>query len=205
MLSDVEIWNLAVDQLGERTIASFSGTDPMSVKARRIYPQCRDLLLRSHPWVFAMWKSEWPSLTPQMNPTMQFPTVNEGESIYLLPSDSLRIVRVGGEEHGKGIKYQVLDRFLIAPYTGPIPVRYVRRVTNPNKFTPDFIELLTLLIVMRVSDDLKEIHRSHGEFIKRFSESQLVDIGENLSNPPNAYVETESDILEGDSWLGVRV
>lgn len=129
MASEVEICNMILVPLGVDRISSLTEETEGARKCNATYTNFRDQELSSHTWSFATYRVQLAQTTgtPAFGYDLEFQ----------LPSDSLRIVNIDTMDYG----YKVEGDKLVTNYTTPY-VRYIRRITDPNKFTQPFIEVL---------------------------------------------------------------
>lgn len=129
--SPESICNLALDKLGADPIASISA--PVKANERllaRQYPIQRDVLLRSHRWLFAkVVRRLTPSGTPAEN------DIDDRLYRYIMPTDAVRAIRRSGST------WQVRGRELMDPSDSHIDVEFIVQV-EPAKFDPLFTEAL---------------------------------------------------------------
>lgn len=139
MASEVSIANSALRKIGAQTITSFDqGTDNANVVNDQ-YSDVRDALLRAHTWNFAtkLKKLARSSNTPAFEWDHQYP----------MPSDWLRIVSVADNDAGHGtVRYKIgfddNDGNVIFTGVDELWIRYIARVTDPNRMSADFREVL---------------------------------------------------------------
>lgn len=125
------ICNLALDKLGADPIASISA--PVKANERllaRQYPIQRDVLLRSHRWLFA---KELRRLTPSGAPLVN--DIDDRLYRYVMPTEAVRAIR------RSGTTWQIRGRELLDPSDAHIDVEFIMQV-EPAKFDPLFTEAL---------------------------------------------------------------
>lgn len=137
MASTVDIYNMALTLLGQNPISDPDGTDAGAQACRQVYTICRKTLLEEHPWNFAIKRTSLAqeTSTPESEFSYQ----------YTLPNDIIRIVKIYGdytpfsEEQGK-----------ILSDSNEIELVYVVNLTDPEKFSPLFTQLLTYDIAIAI-------------------------------------------------------
>ena len=154
--SEVAIANMALGWLGGELIISF---DDESVEARLIkanYEFARDAVLEDHSWTFATARTVLTPTTeePVWGSTMQF----------LIPPDTIRILRVSQTQNDEDNLDWVREGRLIIANRERIYVTYTKRITNPAEFPPNFVHTLAqrlaadLAIPLTESRSLQETH-----------------------------------------------
>lgn len=139
MPSEKDICIYALQHIGE--FADFVSLDDNSshaTVAKTAYPFTRDSLLERHTWNFA-------TRAVRLAPSAEKP-LSEGWYAYPLPADCIRVVDVYS-----GIPYETPTyqlelvgnaRCVVTP-AKDVWVRYIRKVTNTDFFTPGFVEALS--------------------------------------------------------------
>lgn len=137
MASNVQIANWALAKIGADTITSFTEDSKEARAVNLLYESVRDTVLRDHSWNFATKRISLPSLvsTPAWGYDYE----------YQLPSDCLRVISIQDDL----IAYKIEGRKLVTD-SDEINLRYVYRVTDPNEFSPNFIDAF----VTRLSAEL---------------------------------------------------
>jgi hypothetical protein len=101
--SDVQICSNALLLLGAQTINSFSDDSDRALIVANLWPNCRDAVLRSHPWNCAIKRA---SLAPDVDPP-----AFEYAYQFLLPGDCLRVLALG--EEGDTLYYRIEARRIV--------------------------------------------------------------------------------------------
>lgn len=148
MASEVDIVNLALGHIGEdAAVTSISPSDGsvQAMHAARFYPIARDTLLEEHAWTFA---------TSRVNLELLDMTVDGWSYVYAYPNLVLRALEVYpagvGPDQTNPVEFEVETledgtQILLTDAADAI-LRYVRKVTDPDKFTPLFTEVLGWLL-----------------------------------------------------------
>jgi hypothetical protein len=133
MASPLEICNSALTKLGGRRIDSLTQNIKEARLCNEAYPLLRDELLQSHPWNFATARVELAQLTSI--PAFDY------DYEYQLPSDCLRVIDIENPDYD--IKWEVSgDKLLSNEET--VKIKYIKKETNTSKFSPVFIQALSL-------------------------------------------------------------
>lgn len=162
MASVVDICNLAVSRLGDD--ASISSIDPpegspQAEHCARFWPIARDTLLQSHPWSFATSRSTLAALTPE---------TDAWAYAYAMPSNCLLVLSVQHYEApdyglNESTEYGIAMPSAYSPqpfaaevFADGTPViltnqeeaaaRYIRRVMDPSRYSPMFVEAASWLL-----------------------------------------------------------
>ena len=150
MVSEVRISNLALTALGAKTITARSDN---TTEARLVdihYDEARDATLEAREWTFAVHRQ---TLAKSAE------TPDWGFSFYhQIPSDTLRILEAR-QETPERVNFRELSNRLdwrregdrIASDSGTVRVRYLRRITDPNKYTAAFVHCLSARLAYEMS------------------------------------------------------
>lgn len=144
--SDVEICNRALDAIGAEIITNLTeGTRPAGLCAR-YFPQLRDDILRSHPWNCALRRI---ALAADPEP----PAFGFGNR-YVLPTDCLRVLKVGGDED-PSVTWQVEGGAIVTDEAAPLHVLYIRRVTEAGLLDPLLVSAIAARLAMELAMPLR--------------------------------------------------
>lgn len=145
MASAVDICNTALANLGEKANLSTITPPHANANAERcaiFYPIARDDALNRRAWSWAIERVELAATTP---------TVASGEYPYafVLPSDCIRVLSIGVEEtpdEQNDSLPRLLEGSVIRTTVDAVFLRYVKRVTNVNAFSPLFQRAVASLL-----------------------------------------------------------
>lgn len=164
MADEVAIFNRALTRLGDITITSFTQDTNIARTAQTIYEQCRDGLVADYPWTFAMARTLLPALAEV--PAYQY------AHKYQLPADCFRVWEVNGGWSAQDVyawgwsgsnlpggvpagfdpfnitDYVIEGSQLLTNINAPLPLRYVRLVTDSTRFPPTFVSALVLRLAI---------------------------------------------------------
>lgn len=129
--SETMIAALAGDILDEFNVDSLDDGSPFSRFLLREFGPARDEFLQLYPWHVAQTRAALPVLTEE--PAFGW------DYQYQLPSDCLRLLplREDGNHNGAEIPYELEDESkVLTNASGPLKVRYVKRLTNIAKWRP---------------------------------------------------------------------
>jgi hypothetical protein len=140
---ETSICNLALGKIGDKTITSLDESSNQARACKRFYAQCRDELLRMHPWNFAIARAQLSKL-----PTAP---VFGWAAQYQLPTDLIRIRSFNDVEvWDVGTQFE-LEGGLLLTDMDEAKIRYVRREENANKYDPLFVTALATLIASEIA------------------------------------------------------
>ncbi len=151
--SETSICNLALSHLGHSI--SIASLDERSTEARACslwYMRCRDELLRSFPWPFAITQADLALVE-------ETPDGPEWAYTYTAPTDVLCLLRAPyGSTRNPTIDTTTKWVVKRNPLGGQLlyldqqyaTVEYVARVTDPEEFPVDFVIALSYLIAWRI-------------------------------------------------------
>lgn len=177
MPSEIDICNMALDQISATNISGFNGQTKQEIKCAQWYPVERDALIQESFWTFADTEV---TLTPVDN---NFPSLNYLFS-YLYPPDCLKIKSICAPNTNPDLvpwpvgSYDTEDTFGIVlgnngihnvirvildangQPTGQKAILcdlpeailiYVRQITDTSMFPPTFVEALALRLARRLA------------------------------------------------------
>lgn len=134
MSSDTDIANVAMRLLKAQRITSLTDGSNNANAANDVFTEVRDDLLRAHNWNFATKRQKLAQSSTA--PTFEF------ENAYPLPADWMRTVSVHDNDAGAGTviykEEEVDDQGVIVTSADELWIRYIYRVTDPNRMAADF-------------------------------------------------------------------
>lgn len=145
-LNETRICNMALGRIGATRINDYTDTSESSTEAiqcRLHYAQTRNALLRSHSWRFARARAELSedSTAPDF----------EWDNQFILPTDFFRFRSIYEEDGttSKSRRHAIEGQRLLTNLS-EVSLRYIRKVTNPTKFDPLFVEVLVLRLALKM-------------------------------------------------------
>jgi len=161
--SNVGIVNLALRRIGVARIASFTEDSPQAIDANACWEYIRDIVLEAKNWKFATlrYKLTQSTLTPEFG----------YDYAYGLPVDFLRLAYATKDEPSVYLENTAAEYphvietlsdgnlYLLTDYDNEsydIYIRAIRRVTDPQKYFPSFIDALAWRLAAELSTPLKE-------------------------------------------------
>jgi len=139
MASVVEICNSALNMLGGNNIIALTEDSKNARLLNQRYESVRDQVFRSHTWNCLIKRVELAQDTA--TPTHEY------SKQYTLPSDCLRVLKVGGHHNGSssdldaGQKFKIEGRKLVTDES-TIYLIYIAKITDPNEYDTLLIETL---------------------------------------------------------------
>jgi hypothetical protein len=140
MSSSVDIANLALTLMGAERITSFDDENARARAMRANYDMIRQAELRANNWCFAMERASLAALAT-------VPLWGFGAQ-YQLPVDCLRVVQVSESWVGLVLEdyitsdtadYSIEGRKILTNMSAPLPIRYVKDVTDATQFDAVFV------------------------------------------------------------------
>jgi len=165
MTDAVSICNLALQQVGAKSISALTDDTTAGRACNRVYEQARNSELRAHPWTFARERV-------QVAADSTDPIFGAAKR-YALPSDSLRILPTNGRD-GTDTQddFQVFGRFVHTDHSSPINLNYIKVVTDENAFDSLFTELLIARIAMDIAERVTQSNKKKESAIFHYKEIQ---------------------------------
>ena len=159
--SDIQICNNALLRLGASTITSFDDGTTAANACNQVYEQVRDALLRMHTWNFALTRVALAadSAAPSFEYSYQ----------YTLPSDFIRVQEIY-QQNGP---YRIEGQKLVTDMVAPLNLVYVSKITDPTQFDPLFVEVLTLLILVRIGPRIAGAGFNPQEYMAELNQAML--------------------------------
>ena len=142
-ITDVQICNDALTLCGSPVIASLSDTSREGKLCNNNYARSRDYVLREHPWNCAIKRVQLAKITGG-TPSFDF------DNSYLLPSDCLKVVRIGSEPEWRQDEYRVEGRTILSS-DEPLKLIYVHQVTDESLFDHHIAESIAHYLAYRIS------------------------------------------------------
>lgn len=199
MASAVEIANIGLTLLGSDRIASIDDEVKAAREIKAIFDTTRDALLAGYDWSFAKTRTTLPALAS---------TPAHGFGLeYQMPSDCLRLVFIGSHYVGVDLtdyrgspveEYTIEGRKILTDLGAPLPIVYIKRVTDTAQFQANFVQAFGARLAMNVCEAITQsdtkADRVEREFMRQIS----------LAIRANA-IELPPKKLADDEWLLSRL
>jgi hypothetical protein len=193
MASEVEIVNRALSRVGATRITSLTENTVNARAANAVYATLRDAELRAHRWSFAIKRAQLAAdaTAPAFGPANAFP----------LPADFLKLLPPDPNQHLNDLDWRIEHHesavCIMTDQAAPLNIRYIHRVTDPNKMDVLFREALSMRIAREVCEPLTQSN----------TKIQLIDVDYReaiaTARKANAF-ERPSDTPPDDTWVTVR-
>lgn len=146
--SETEIAQMALDLLGDYALIELDDETKQARLCKRNYAPMRDATLRAHPWNCAL-KRVALAKKPEA------PPFGFGFQ-YQLPSDCLRVLppTVEGVRGADTIDHVVEGRLLLTDHDAPLPIVYIRRVTDTGVFDPLLVHAISARLAYQIAYNL---------------------------------------------------
>lgn len=190
-ISEVGIGNLALDLIGNTSIVSFDDTSKAARLIKRNYPVCRDRLLRSYRWNFAITRA-------QLAPDSTAPLFGFTHA-FRKPADMVHFIGVYEDgmpvqNYTSGSYAHKLEGDFILANVNPLDIFYTKEVTDPAQFDAFFIDLLAIDIASRIGYGLtsgtQKARDLRGEREQVLMDARIADA-----------FEGSPEIIETNQWL----
>lgn len=161
MPSDVDICNSALQTVGAKRIVSLGDNSVNARACNNVYESLRDLELSAHPWNFAIKRASLPAASPA-------PATGGRQNSFPLPADFLLLLDPYPELLMNTLDWQIEGQAISSNDTGPLAIRYVAQVTDPNLMVPLFREALANRIALKICEELTQSNVKHDQIEKDY-------------------------------------
>jgi hypothetical protein len=143
-ISNTSICNMALDKLGATHIIDLdTDKSPQAIKCRTHFEQTRDALIESHTWRFSSGRKKLSRDT--VDPDFEY------DNQFILPEDYMVQKTVWGGDGPRRTNFSYsLEGDRLLTNEDEIHLRYIKRVTDPTKFDPLFIEVFILKLALKL-------------------------------------------------------
>lgn len=187
--SVIALCNLALDMLAAKPIAALTDGSTAANLCLRNYEIARDETLRSYPWNDAMARAALAAsaTAPAWGGLLAFP----------LPADCLRVL--GTEDDvAHGIAWRVEGRAILCDQSGPLNIRYIRRLVDPSLIGP----LLGRAIAARLAASIA--YGITGNAAMTQAMTQAAEAALREARRIDALEQSSDDAITADDWSGAR-
>jgi len=152
MASTVDIWNLALNLVGDSFVVDPLENSTGADLCRLHYPYALGFVLEAVDWNFATKRIEVAE-SATVEPAFGF------QSSFKVPDDCSRIIEVWDNKRGdtntrytqNNLQWQQEGEYISADTSGQVWVKYIEEVDDPNRFTDSFIAALAALLGSRLA------------------------------------------------------
>jgi hypothetical protein len=152
MASQIQICNVALTHCGEPSITSLNEDGKAARVLKRVYDVVLDQALTDYRWYFAIERAELAA-----DPTAPlFGFTNR----FTVPSDLLQLIGIGDDQNESKRNYTASETIFkregnyILADDAPLKIVYVKRVTDPGMYSPEFVKYLSYLLATTIFYDL---------------------------------------------------
>lgn len=188
-LSVTEICRQAILRVGTADVFKPFG-EPMVI-AQSLYEQTRDELLADFQWSFA--RAQVSVAKDSSNPTTGY------DFRYAIPADTKQILRINNLDDSENTgKWEIVGNFIHTDFATPIIVDLITEVTDPTKFPPIFVNLLTTTLAFKLCGlvQLPDKNKSLFEEIQfLMTKPALLEAVEAVANYSGSLTATASEII----------
>lgn len=190
MAADVDICNLAMQKLGAKRIAVLTEDSRNARSCNTSYNFVRDAVVRSHPWSFALKRS-------QLAPSATTPAFDFGYQ-FPLPADCLRHLKPNDNDLDWVIEGGSILTNDVASTAPVINLRYIARITDANKFDPLFIQAFAAALAWEMCEEITQSNSKKDAMLANYK----YWIGE--ARKANAFEQIAADPPE-DTWITAQL
>jgi len=184
MATDIEICNRALSRIGQDSILALDTSSKRSRACLREYAECRDKLLRTYIWTFAIKRAPLPK-------QVAAPAFGFANAFARMPDD-LRLVSLDPED----AVYRLEGRNILTD-EGSLSARYVSRVTDENVMDPNFRAALVYEVAQAICIELTQD--------KELRQQILNDLDTAISHARSIHaIEDFPQAVEEGDWISSR-
>lgn len=175
-ISSVSICNIALGNIGASPITNAEFQEQSSKAAglcNRLYEPLRDAVLEAHEWSFACKRERLARMaeTPAFGWSAQF----------LVPNSCVRMLYVSDQmtyNQDTQIEWEAEDGMIFCN-AEQLYVRYLRTVTDPNKFSPTFVQALaarlSMDLAMPITNSATMVQTMASLYQAKMDEAKILD------------------------------
>jgi len=173
MATEVSICSNALRRLGDDPITSLTDDTERARLCNALYQDSRDLVLRSHPWNFAITRASLAQLSD--TPAYGY------NYMYALPTDPycLRVLEMEYADFIFKIENDATNGRVLVTDESTAKILYIARITNPTLFDSMFVETLTSKLAADLAYPITGSVQLQGQMEKMYrdklSEARSVD------------------------------
>lgn len=189
MASDISICNRALVKLGATRISSLTENSHNAKACSQIYEAVRDAELEEHPWNFAVKLAE-------LAADSVAPIFGRANS-FTLPADFIKLISDYPELNSAFKDWLIQDGKIYTNDEAPLQIRYIRRHTNPNNYSPLFCEALASALALELCELITQSNTK-----KQLLDADYTKIIRRAKRS-NAFAKPSAQPPE-DPWLSAR-
>lgn len=199
MSSETEIANAALTLLGEKRISSLDDSSKPARELKAIFTITRDALLAGYNWSFAMARTK-------LSPLADVPAFDYGLQ-FLMPTECLRVIQISQIYVGADLtdyrnydtsEYVIEGRNILTDLDNPLPIRYVKRITDTTLFIPNFVSAFAAKLAYDGAEPITQSGSKKDRAMQQYKTELSIAIRANaIELPPRK--------LPDDEWLLSRL
>lgn len=152
MASMVDIWNLALNLVGGKSVLDPNEKSTEADLCRLHYPFALDFVLESQDWNFAVKRQEVAE-SGDLEPVFGY------QSSFKIPSDAVRVVEVWDNKRSisnsrfttNNLQWQQEGEYISADTSTQVWMRYISRIEDTTRFTASFATALSTYLAYRLA------------------------------------------------------
>ena len=195
-VTKLTICNMALMRVGHDKLTQAQLTADAIRAAQLVnthYDNCRDSLLRAHPWNFAVKRAA-------LVDTGEAPEF-EFAYAFSMPDDCLKILRTDSESEGINAEYRIEnqnDVKVLVTDEGSCEIEYIAQITDVTLFDPQFVDILAQRLAAEIciglTDNANMTQGLWDVYQSKLREARGVDAQEGTPRG-----------LDADGWINSRV
>lgn len=148
MATEIDICNRALQKLGASRITSLHDQSVNARACLTAYFVCRDQLLRTHPWNFAIQRFQLAASTtaPAFGPTVSYP----------LPTGWMRVLAPDKLQNFNNRDWIIEAGCILTSDSAPLDVRCVMKIEDTNLMDVTFREALASKLALELCESLTQ-------------------------------------------------
>jgi hypothetical protein len=172
-LSEVGVASMAAGLLDDFHLVDLDSDRPIARFMAREFGYTRDEVLQSYPWHPAITRA-------QIDAVATAPAFGWSYA-YNLPDDCLFLhpLRDGGYLDGAPIRFEVESRQILTDKSGPLNIRYTKKLTQISKWSPLMARVLAARLAIyasvRVTGKMQYFDKAQMEYNRAFFEATNAD------------------------------
>ena len=196
MASEVDICNIALSNLGERSINDRTDQNQRARACDNRFDDVRDLVLRSHIWNCALKRA-------QLTASATAPVWGY-DYAYPKPAEMLRLIAGSENTSGDNSHSFKIEGDNIVTDASTLYILYIERVTDTAKYDSLLVQAIALRLATEIGQDLtgktelkENLMRKYREVL---SEARSADAAEGTPQKIESDLWLESRYTGIDSW-----
>lgn len=193
--SQIELANAALRACGQNSITSISQDDKGAREINRAWNLVRTSTLTKYRWNFAK-KRDSLAADPDA-PAFGF------ARRYAKPPDMLKLIGIGDDREtqrnytSSDVIYKFEGGFILTDENAPLNITYIRDITDPAEFDPDFAQVFQLSLA-------KDIYYALTKGVDRYKQI-LNDLAMAVRAAKFSHaIENTPEVIQASDWVDSR-